>query len=57
MYGQLLFNESVADGERETERETEKDGEVQQSAALEIKTSETESLNKVLIYITVYQKV
>ncbi|XP_016104216.1 coiled-coil domain-containing protein 189-like [Sinocyclocheilus grahami] len=36
-------SESVADGERQTERETEEDGEVQQSAALEMKTTETES--------------
>ncbi|XP_016412668.1 coiled-coil domain-containing protein 189-like [Sinocyclocheilus rhinocerous] len=39
-------SESVADGERQTERETEKDGEVQQSAALEMKTTETESLKQ-----------
>ncbi|XP_073684207.1 cilia- and flagella-associated protein 119 [Garra rufa] len=39
-------SESVADGKRETERETETDGEVQQSAALEIKTTETDSLEQ-----------
>lgn len=43
---QLLFTESVADGKKETERETEMDGDVQQSAALEKTTSETDSLEQ-----------
>lgn len=46
IYGQLLFKESVADGKRETERETEMDGEVQQSAALEKTATETDSLEQ-----------
>ncbi len=45
IYGQLLFKESVADGKRETERETEMDG-VQQSAALEKTATETDSLEQ-----------
>lgn len=36
-------SESVADGKRETERETEMGGEVQQSAALEMTATETVS--------------
>ncbi|KAK7122540.1 hypothetical protein R3I94_019599 [Phoxinus phoxinus] len=40
-------SESTADGEKETERKTEMDGEVQQSAALpEMKTTETDSPNQ-----------
>lgn len=46
MYGQLLFKESVEDGKRETERETEIDEEVQQIAALEMKATETDSLEQ-----------
>uniref|UniRef100_A0A8C2ANA3 Si:ch73-81k8.2 n=1 Tax=Cyprinus carpio TaxID=7962 RepID=A0A8C2ANA3_CYPCA len=39
-------SESVEDGKRETERETEIDGEVQQIAALEMKATETDSLEQ-----------
>lgn len=46
MYSQLLFKESVADGKRDTERETEMHGEVQQSAALEMTATETDSLEQ-----------
>lgn len=42
----MLFKESVADGKRVTERETEMDGEVQQSAALEKTATETDSLEQ-----------
>jgi len=43
----LLFKESTPDGEKETERETEMDGEVQQNDALpEMKTTETDSPNQ-----------
>ncbi len=45
IYGQFLFKESVADGKRESERETEMDR-VQQSAALEKTATETDRLEQ-----------